>query len=340
MFCTRANKQGSNVPANSFFWAVSLHSSIFPQPKMEPRENAFSTYNKLVSQEEIIEEEPPLYLSQEKQQVSLTTVRSDSSLNPYKLLVLGLVVLAVILLAVDIGLGIYYYKLSEGKIGRDISIEFAKLQGSYNDAIQSRDAAEEQLEKEIKDQRLTKWELDHLVRRSKDYERQTEKLQLEIAALRSHLPMIREGCRHCLPGWTFMNSLCYHFPFSDSYSSKTWLDARAFCKRIGGDLAVIDSREKHLAIMNLINNYQDPSRPIQQSGFWIALRDGDEEGMWRWVGGTRLSEGYWNDGEPNNLNNEDCAAVYPRNNPFKAWNDVSCTYHLKWICEMLPNFQF
>lgn len=46
-----------------------------------------------------------------------------------------------------------------------------------------------------------------------------------------------------------------------------------------------------LAIMNLINNYQDPSRPIQQSGFWIALRDGDEEGMWRWVGGTRLSEG-------------------------------------------------
>lgn len=84
------------------------------------------------------------------------------------------------------------YKLSEGKIGRDISIEFAKLQGSYNDAIQSRDAAEEQLEKEIKDQRLTKWELDHLVRRSKDYERQTEKLQLEIAALRSHLPMISE----------------------------------------------------------------------------------------------------------------------------------------------------
>ncbi|XP_024132273.1 C-type lectin domain family 4 member M [Oryzias melastigma] len=306
---------------------------------MEPRENAFSTYNKLVSQDEIIEDEPPLYPSQEKPQVSLTTVRSNSTVSHYKLLVVSLAVLAVILLVVDIGLGVYYYKLSEGKIGRDIGNEFTKVQGSYNAALQSREAAKEQLEKEIKHQRITKWELDHQLRRTKDYEKQTEKLQLEIATLKSHLPMLKEGCRHCLPGWTFMNSLCYFFPFSDSYSSTTWLDARAFCKRHGGDLAVIDSIEKHLAIMNLINNYQDPSRPIHQSGFWIALRDVDEEGTWRWVDGTRLSEGYWNDGEPNNEYNEDCGAIYPRNNPLKAWNDAPCTYNLKWICEMAPNFQ-
>lgn len=45
---------------------------------------------------------------------------------------------------------------------------------------------------------------------------------------------------------------------------------------------------------------------------------------------------YWNDGEPNNQYNEDCAAVYPKTNPFKSWNDAPCNYNLKWICEMQP----
>ncbi|XP_035530695.1 CD209 antigen-like [Morone saxatilis] len=296
------------------------------------------TYNKLISQEDLSGDEHSLYSNQEKQQVSMSMVRPDSSLNHYKLLTVSLAVLAAILLAADIGLGVYYSRLTDGyRTVTDISSEVAKLQATYNAAIQSRDEAKKQLAKELGEQQLTKWELEHQKRRNTDYERLADKIRMEIAPLKSHMPMIEEGCRHCLPGWTLMNSVCYYFALSDAMSRRSWQEARQFCTRQGGDLAVIDSREKHMAVADLINNYRDPLRPITQSGFWIGLTDVEEEGTWKWLDGTRLTDGYWNDGEPNNVHgNEDCAAAYPRSNPFKSWNDAPCTYELKWICEMAP----
>lgn len=68
----------------------------------------------------------------------------------------------------------------------------AKLRVTYNAAVQSRDEARNQLEKELSEQQLTKWELEHQDRRSKDYETQADKIEMEIAALKSHIPMISE----------------------------------------------------------------------------------------------------------------------------------------------------
>nr|XP_033497821.1 CD209 antigen-like [Epinephelus lanceolatus] len=308
---------------------------------MEDRENSGGTsdgpYSKLTYQEDFGGDERTLFSNQEKHQVSMSMVRPDFSLNHYRLLTVSLAVLAVILLVVDIGLGVYYNKLTGGQSAvMDISREVVKLQAAYNTAIQSRDDAKKELAREISEQQITKWELEHERKRSKTYEKQADKLQMDIAALKSHMPMLKQGCRHCLPGWTFMNSLCYYFPFSEDISRRPWQEARNFCTKQGGNLAVIDSREKHLAVTNLINNYHDATRPISQTGFWIGLRDVQEEGNWRWLDGTELAQGYWNDGEPNNQGNEDCAAAYPRSNPFKSWNDAPCNYDLKWICEMTP----
>lgn len=63
-----------------------------------------------------------------------------------------------------------------------------------------------------------------------------------------HFLATEEGCRHCLPGWTFMNSLCYYFRLSEDISRRSWQDARNFCKKQGGDLVIIDTREKHVSI--------------------------------------------------------------------------------------------
>ena len=38
-----------------------------------------------------------------------------------------------------------------------------------------------------------------------------------------------------------------------------------------------------------------------------------------------------------NYYNQDCAATYPRDNPFKAWKDAQCNDHMKWICEKEPH---
>ncbi|XP_044023305.1 perlucin-like protein isoform X2 [Siniperca chuatsi] len=143
-----------------------------------------------------------------------------------------------------------------------------------------------------------------------------------------------DGCRHCPPGWILMNSLCYYFSFSDNAGIKSWQKARNFCQMYGGDLAVIDTKDKENSTVNLLIHKKDPSKSL--AGFWIGLRDVHEEGTWKWLDGTTLVEGYWNDGEPNDVNNEDCAAVYPRENFFKAWNDVGCANAMKWICEKAP----
>ncbi|XP_040055997.2 C-type lectin domain family 4 member E [Gasterosteus aculeatus] len=295
------------------------------------------SYNKLIHPEDSSDDDRSLHSNQEKQQVSMLMVRPASRLDHYKRLTVGLAVLAVVLLASDVGLGVYYKKLTNGQDVNDIRSEVAKLQASHNSAIQSRDEAKKQLEREISGQQMTKWEIEHQSRKIKNYEALSDRIQMEVSALKSHIPMIKNGCRHCLPGWTFMNSLCYFFPFSDAIQRRSWPEAREFCRNKGADLAVIDTREKLMAIHSLINNNHNPSLDVSMTGFWIGLRDVEEEGIWKWLDGTRLTEGYWNDGEPNNSGNEDCAATYPRGNPFQAWNDAPCSYDLKWICQGTPS---
>lgn len=53
-----------------------------------------------------------------------------------------------------------------------------------------------------------------------------------------------EGCRRCLPGWNFLDSMCYFFAFS--LAQRQWNDARNFCKKYGGNLATVDTYEKNV----------------------------------------------------------------------------------------------
>nr|XP_043904133.1 C-type lectin domain family 4 member M-like [Solea senegalensis] len=293
------------------------------------------SFHKLISEEDT--DEHALHLNQEKQQVSMSMVTTGSGLNHYKVLAVSLAVLSVILLATDIGLAVYYSRLAGQRTIADISSELAKLQAQYDTVIQNRDEVRKQLEREIREQLDTKWQLVHQMRRSKDYEKQCDKIQTEIVALKSSLLMMEEGCRHCLPGWFYIDSACYFISASDSLSSRTWSGARQFCKRYGGDLAVIDNSEKNRALVDLTKPHHIITANINDNGFWIGLSDEDVEGDWKWVNGQRLTEGFWNNGEPNNWRDlEDCVTVYNNKNPFLSWNDMPCSSHLRWICEKEP----
>ncbi|XP_008335870.1 C-type lectin domain family 4 member M-like isoform X2 [Cynoglossus semilaevis] len=293
-------------------------------------------FDRLVCEDDGSVDEDFLYSNQEKQQVSMSMVKPASSCSQHSVLVVSLTVLAVILLAIDIGLGVYYNELtSEQRALLDINSELAKLQQKYNTVIKNRDEMKQQLEREIKEQQRTQWELQHQSRRTNSYEQLISKAQMEIATLKSYIPMVEEGCRRCLPGWNFLDSMCYFFAFS--LAQRQWNDARNFCKKYGGNLATVDTYEKNEVMHRLISHYADPTRHYFQNAFWIGLTDIDNEGDWKWMNGQRLIEGYWNDGEPNNNNNEDCAGVFPKDHlHFKSWNDFPCSTHLRWICEMEP----
>ncbi|XP_060939324.1 C-type lectin domain family 4 member M-like [Limanda limanda] len=297
-----------------------------------------ATFDKLICEDNSRTDENPLYSSQDKQQVSMSMPRLESSRIPYRLLTVILAVMAVILLAINIGLGVYYNQLTGGQQTiKDIHSEVAKLQAGYNAVIQKKIDAKKQLDRELGEQQRLKWDLEHQTKRSKDYEKQIHKIQDEVSELKSLIPLLSMSCRHCNPGWTFLHHRCYYFPFYELPRRRWWKDARQFCQNLGGDLAVIDTREKTVSITKLIKSHHDPERSIYQKGFWIGLSDSDEENIWRWPDGRILIESYWNDDEPNNRYNQDCGATYPRDNPFKAWEDNYCNDNMKWICEMDPH---
>uniref|UniRef100_A0A8D0D034 C-type lectin domain-containing protein n=1 Tax=Sander lucioperca TaxID=283035 RepID=A0A8D0D034_SANLU len=65
---------------------------------------------------------------------------------------------------------------------------------------------------------------------------------------------------------------------------------------------------------------------------WIGLTDSETEGTWKWVDGTPLTKSYWDSGEPNDRNGEDCVEIRYFD-PENSWNDKNGSTLLNWICE-------
>ncbi|XP_028293329.1 CD209 antigen-like protein E [Gouania willdenowi] len=256
------------------------------------------------------------------------------SLNPgkkFRVAVGILALLAAVLLIVTISLGVHYYKITH-KTGR-ISEEMTKLNETYKTKLKSITDAKIKLAIELSHMEQTKWEFEHLSKTSQDLKKQFDEVAGETTKLRSQLIMMDDSCKHCPPGWIMMNAVCFYFP-SQIVGDRNWAQAREFCQLQGGDLTILDSKDKQNATVTYLRRTQNLSKTLK--GFWIGLTDSAKEGTWKWVNGNFLGDGYWNDGEPNNANNEDCVSVYARQNFFKAWNDERCTSSLKWICEKDP----
>lgn len=99
--------------------------------------------------------------------------------------------------------------------------------------------------------------------------------------------------------------------------------ARADCKAKGGDLLSIHSQ----AIQDWT---VQQAFAIQASDWWMGLHDEAQEGSFVWTDGTPLDFTTWNEGEPNNAGNEDCASL-----PIWAgglWNDLPCGATLPYVC--------
>ncbi|XP_019204169.1 CD209 antigen-like protein 2 [Oreochromis niloticus] len=296
---------------------------------MEETNGGFQT---LVYEDDLHKEEYPPYHQPNRIQVSMFTMSPG---RRHRLAAVCLALLAAVLLILNIGLGIHYNKLTDSHLTLDdterISKELVDLQDTYKTAVETMKDASKQVDSEMSRQMQTNWELEHQTKRSNDYKSQMEKVTKEIETMRSYLSMLSDGCKHCPAGWILMNSVCYYFPLK-SNEVKTWKESRDFCQLQGGDLIIIDSRDEENTTVNYLKNYE--AHTVMR--FWIGLTDVHEEGTWKWWDGTLLAEGYWNDGEPNDHNNEDCAALYPKANFYKSWNDVKCDAQMKWICEKAP----
>ncbi|KAM8737851.1 uncharacterized protein AB9X84_022766 [Acanthopagrus schlegelii] len=301
-----------------------------------PGRNVDSGFNTLICEGDMHDEGQPNYsfpFSDEGMQQA-----PRSSMTHHRLAPVSLLLLAVVLLMVDIGLGIHYNDLKDTHLTPEdterISQDLTALQDTYKAAIESMNDYMKQRNMEESRQTQINWEMEHQTKRSTDYKKTVAKMTEDIASLRYHLPMTRDGCIQCPPGWILRNSMCYYFAFSKIDGLKPWPKAREFCQTHGGDLAIIDTKDKENATVTHLLRKLDPE--VRQ-GFWMGLKNTNVKGIWKWLNGKTLVEGYWMDGEPNTIDREVCVAVYAKENFFMAWNDVRCDAQvLKWICEKAP----
>ncbi|CAM4659609.1 unnamed protein product [Lepidochelys olivacea] len=139
----------------------------------------------------------------------------------------------------------------------------------------------------------------------------------------SHEDLCSCSCHVCTPcrrGWTFFQDSCYFH----SRSLGTWDVANRSCASLGALLLQVTSLAEQAHIM----------ASMKAPSSWMGLTDQALEGAWMWMDGTHsaANASYWQTGEPNGRQKENCALVRQDGH----WYDAPCTEQHHWVCEGEP----
>ncbi|XP_028282385.1 CD209 antigen-like protein C isoform X2 [Parambassis ranga] len=125
----------------------------------------------------------------------------------------------------------------------------------------------------------------------------------------------------CQDGWEkSFESNCYAVTNAAPPDQRSWEEARENCRGKVSDLVfVVNDAEKRFV--------RDHSWPIGgvDHGYWLGLRV--EDGKWKWVDGSDLTDLSWIQQLP--ANKDQCAISF-RN---EAWRSVNCNEKKAWICK-------
>lgn len=108
-------------------------------------------------------------------------------------------------------------------------------------------------------------------------------------------------------------------------TARTYADSIARCREHGAEGWIPDGPEEEAWVL-------PRALAIRQHDYWIGFDDVADEGEFVWADGVVRDYTNWNDGEPNNAGNEDCAHIWARNG---QWNDLPCGNRRGIICEDL-----
>ncbi|XP_028924385.1 C-type lectin domain family 17, member A isoform X1 [Ornithorhynchus anatinus] len=123
-------------------------------------------------------------------------------------------------------------------------------------------------------------------------------------------------CNFCPKNWLPFKGKCYYF----STITKTWENAGRFCMENLSHLVTISNTEEQKFLAKVHGSPRI---------YWLGLSDRHREGQWQWMDGSPVSLSFWQPGEPNNRNGENCGAMSQDG----SWNDLDCDQTTYWICE-------
>ncbi|XP_029365909.1 CD209 antigen-like protein E isoform X1 [Echeneis naucrates] len=153
--------------------------------------------------------------------------------------------------------------------------------------------------------------------------RQTHQLQeniSEVTAERDRLQELLDNSS-CPGNWVKFDNSCYLL----SASKKNNKESMKSCESLDAHLVVVSSEEEQI----FLNSFHN--------GIWIGLTDQEEEGVWKWIDGTRATKLYWRQNQPDNgyKGNEDCVEISKISSNINSWNDLQCTTSLYYMCEKM-----
>ncbi|XP_034409061.1 C-type mannose receptor 2 isoform X2 [Cyclopterus lumpus] len=97
---------------------------------------------------------------------------------------------------------------------------------------------------------------------------------------------------------------------------KSWRDAQNHCRGLLSELISIHSAVENEAVRNVSGSQI----------VWIGLF----KDPWKWSDGSKTSFRYWKPSQPDNLNEQNCAAAIFKDNG--QWNDLKCSGKRSFVC--------
>uniref|UniRef100_UPI003AADBBFE uncharacterized protein n=1 Tax=Centroberyx gerrardi TaxID=166262 RepID=UPI003AADBBFE len=242
--------------------------------------------------------------------------------GPYRPATFFLAALCAVLLISIIAVAAHYKNLPQPAAGPEVQIQKQKQEANVTALIAAiaklqQEKAELQQEKE---RLLARLDAETA---TKGRERPVEAPEVikpaATAAATATAPV-------CPQDWVLFNSSCYFI----SRHTRDWRDSQSFCQSKGGHLAIIHTAEEQSFLWERLPRGH-------WNAYWFGISDEHTEEEWKWVDGTPLVGGFWEDGEPNNHIDEDCGYIIKTRKlervAVKSWYDAPCSMYWPFICE-------
>ncbi|XP_038158804.1 C-type lectin domain family 4 member E [Cyprinodon tularosa] len=175
-------------------------------------------------------------------------------------------------------------------------------------------------------------ERDELQKEKDDLQREKDELQAKLDSIlttKAITPTPRATAVPivCPTNWHLFENSCY---LITAQNRQGWSGSNRYCQTQGAHLAIILTAEEQTFLWNLLPRGH-------WNAFWFGITDGETEDEWKWVDGTPVEGGFWEENEPNNHINEDCGYIVKtqvlERVATKSWYDAPCSMPLPFICE-------
>ncbi|XP_056375182.1 macrophage mannose receptor 1-like [Hyla sarda] len=125
----------------------------------------------------------------------------------------------------------------------------------------------------------------------------------------------------CPSNWSSLGHACYKYYSSENYETKTWFEARYFCRALGGDLLSITSEEDETIVLNKMGTKDF-------GPMWIGLVINNIYEGFTWSDGNPLI--YQNFMTKSNVDGSEFCVILQGN----GWHSAPCDEARPWICKL------